>query len=523
VSAASGTTNRFEIVLSDDRYDAWVQLHGVTEANYQPPTAEELFAALDAIHVVLDDACKAQVSTAAASIPQTVAAIRSSGSHAPPDPIRIVTGRRPVEAENGRVDWAPEFAELLKPPGADEQIDYYSRNVILTVPADTKVGRMVAPKEGVPGVDLLGKPHPPKTAKGSELRLGPGVRRAAEDSDEIVTTAAGRVFQDGDTLRVSEVLAITSDVNLSTGSVQSCVDVTVGGAIRALLKVHTTKSLTVHKVIEAAHVEAGGDITVFGGVFGQDGAGHVRAGGQLAAKLLNEVDVRAGGDIRFEKEILNCRVRTDGAIVGKNGTLIGGDVYAREGIDVRIIGSEACVTTLIAVGIDVNVLRRIRQLERRMKEFQKSADQIRQAVSPLLANLKRLVPVQRERATELLCKADEVEMQIDGMREQAQQMLEAAKPRGKPHIVVSEALYPGTRLIVEAHEVKVHKVLHGPVRIELRKVDDVTQVVTVNQRTGSVLVLLSHDADLEAPPTDEEPTSEQGHEPRQPAARHPGA
>jgi hypothetical protein len=52
--------------------------------------------------------------------------------------------------------------------------------------------------------------------------------------------------------------------------------------------------------------------------------------------------------------------------------------------------------------------------------------------------------------------------------------------------------------------VNVGRLLHGPLKIEVRKVDDVTEIVMVNRRTASVTVLPSQEIDVETVPTDDE-------------------
>jgi uncharacterized protein (DUF342 family) len=262
-------------------------------------------------------------------------------------------------------------------------------------------------------------------------------------------------------------------------------------------------------VIEAADVKADADVTVRGGIFGQECAGRIRAGGSVSATLLNEVRIRAGGDVRFSKETLNSLVRSTGKLIGERGTVIGGHVYAREGVEVRTLGSEANVATWVATGMDVVTLRRVRDLERQISDAEKACDKIRNTVAPLVKNLKRLLPQQREQATELICKADELDLQIDAQKEEVRALLADNAPAEKPYIRVSDVIHPGVQLMIDARLSRVHKPIHGPVKIEMRKVDDATEMVAVNERTGSVTILNTCDADLDAIPEIDDEAKEQ--------------
>lgn len=469
------------------------------------PSIEDLLKLLTQSQVVVTPDVRARVQELAAT--WATAAGKAAAGQPPqlPPQVLVAEGRPAVNAVDGRFEWAPEFAKRLELPDSGEQIDYFSRHAIITVDAGAKLGRVFAPRDGVSSQDVMGIERPPRKPKGAPFKVGMGIRLGDPALGVLEAETSGWVVCDETKIQITDVLAIPGDVDFASGSVDACVDVYVRGTVRSRFKVRTTKSLSVDRVIEAADVQVGGDIVVRGGVFGQDRTGRVRAGGSVTVQLLNEADVEARGDVYFRKEIINSRVRTAGRLQAERGTIIGGEVYAREGIEVRVIGSDAGVATYVGVGTDINVYRRARRTEREVKELAKSAAQIRKSIQPLVANMKRLLPAQRERATELLCKADELEMQVEATRAKSAQQIKDAAPRSKPCILVGEVAYPGTRIGIETREVRLHKPLHGPVKVELRKVDNVTEVVAVNQRTGSVTVLPSTEADLDAPPTDEPP------------------
>lgn len=493
---------RLRVAVAEDRMQAWVVVQGVGAPGFQPPTEADVVAALERSKIAVTDEVRVRVKTLCAEV--AAAPPVQPGQTSKSQKHLVAEGRAPTNAKDGVFEWHPELQALREPDQGTDQIDYFAVNAIITVDKGTPIGRVIPPVDGVDGADVFGAPVRPRRSKGVAIKLGAGVEPATPGSNEIVAERAGRVRDVKGKVQIEEMLSISGDVDFSSGSVDVCVDVAVKGTVRSNFTVKTTKSLVVERVIEAADVEVGGDVSVRGGVFGQELHGRVRAGGSLTVQLLNEVRVDAKGDLLFNKEILNSRVKVGGKLAGQRGTIIGGEVYARNGIEVRTVGSDAGVATKIAVGISLQTLRRVRMLERKVKEQQKSADQIREAIKPLTANMKRLLAAQRERATELLCKADEIELQVDDMQKQIQQLIAEDAPKGgAATILVGEALHAGTQLTIDTREVRLNKQLHGPVKLELRKVKNVTEVVAVNQRTGSVTVLPSTEADLDAPPTDD--------------------
>lgn len=494
VAADNEKNHCIEIKVSEDRLKAWGRLRGTSSASFTLPTAPDVIQALEAAKVQITDAVRARAEEAVVSWTNMHAGA-APGEAVYPDML-LAECPPPKDAEDGRFECAPELHGHRPAPDENAQIDYFAVNAIVTVAAGTVVGKLYPPKNGQPTTDVFGMPIPPRVATGMQVRLGSGLALVDGGDGDVVAATAGRVVEEEGSVRLNEVLEIPGDVDFSSGSLDAVVDVTVQGTIRANFHVRTKKSLTVGRLIEAADVEVGGDVAVRGGVFGHEDAGSLRAGGNVSASFFNETRVEVDGDVTFDKEILNSRVRVKGRIIGERGTVIGGDIYAREGITVRVLGSDACVATSVTVGTDLRKLRRAKRLEKEVREFQKSAEQVRQTIQPLMANVKRLLPEQRERVTELMCKADEVDMRAaDAETERSKLLMEAAAHNGAS-LYVSEALHPGVHVVIDAREFHVSKLMHGPIRIELRKINNITQVAAVNQRTGSVTVIPATDVDL---------------------------
>ncbi len=511
-AAGAPRSNGLQVVIADDRLRAWVRGTARTGLAFTPPSEADIVGALESAKVVIDDTVRGRIA-------ELLAMCALAAGKAPPPALLegflIAEGRAPENAEHGSLECAPGLVPTEE--GADGRVDYFARQAIITVSKGTVLGRLKPPRESVVGLDVLGGQSTPRVTQGIPLELGAGVARAAEDSDELVAEVDGGLVQDPHKIHICEVLLIPKDVDFSSGSIDSNVDVVVRGTVRAKFHVRTKKSLTVEKLIEAADIEVEGNVSVRGGILGHADSGFVRAGGGVTASFIHEMDLRATGDVQFRKELLNTRTWTTARVIGTTGTIIGGEVYGREGVEAQILGSDACVATIVAAGPDVNTLRRMRQLERQVKDQQKSAEQIRQMIQPLMANLKRLSPAQRERVTELMSKVDEVEMLMEEHGQERSRLLEGTTPQGQPSVLVHEMIYPATRIVIGAREHRVQRVMHGPVRIEMRKVNDVTQMVAVNQRTGSVTVLPATDVDLDVPPTEPKARGAEKNESEQPA------
>ena len=503
------TSHRLKVVLSDDRMKAFVQITDVGAGSQaRPPTASEVRAALERAQVQITadvqarinrfvQKCNAVANEHGPDQWQTMLA-NSEQQHL------LAEGTPPVDAVDGVFEWAPEFDEKLARPSVDvERVNYFALNGVITVGPETLVGRVTPAVPGKSGHDVQGAEVVSRRPDGREIKIGFGLEARGDSPQELYTTVAGRVLFSDDHVRVCEVLEILGDIDFRSGSVDACVDVKVHGTVQSNFHVYTTRSLTVNKGIEAADVRAGGDITVKGGIFGQDDKGSVEAEGTIAAHLINEARVRAGSDIHFHKEVLNSQVFAGGELVGERGTLIGGRIYAREGVRVRRIGSEADVATQVTTGMHSSVLRKIHDVEDQIRACQRAAEDVRKTLDPLVADVKRLGPTQRERVAELLSQAEELNNEIARLREEAERLEREGRPQSEAAIVVHQVVHRGAQLAIGPRVARVREVIQGPTKIVVREIDGREKMVAVHQLSGSITVLPSKLVDLEALDEDE--------------------
>ena len=488
--------SRLETVISDDRTQACVKLLDAADPEFQPPTVAEVLAALEAAKVKINDAVHARVD----EYIRIVAGPEEGEADGPreiPSEFLIAEGRPPTDGQDGTFEWHEQYRQKQRDRQSDDRVDHYNLSSILTLEAGVAIGRITEPIKGEEGMDVCGRVLPSRR-DGTPLEVGSGLSLSPDDPLEVVTEAAGHVVVRHGRMWLEEVLSIAGDVDFDSGSLDVCTDVHVRGMVPSNFKVRTTKSLTVERAIEAAQVDVGGDLVVRGGILGHERKGRIQAAGSITVRFCQEAQVKAGGDVKVCREIIHSHVHSKGRLLVEAGPIIGGDVYAREGMEVQTLGSEAGVVTCVAVGMHRNVLAQALRLEQRLKERAKLAEQTRAQVEPLLANLKRLTAQQHEQAAELLNKVNELKLSLDDMRREREELLERARSQRHPAVVISKQVFSGVRVGIGGRETVLTKPLAGPVRIEERRVKDATEFVAVNPLTGSVTVLRSTQVDLAA-------------------------
>jgi uncharacterized protein (DUF342 family) len=474
---SNNNPTRVTVEVSDDHLTASVRDSQAN--NSQPLTREETLVALQQAGIAINDTVQAKIDAFIAA--QADAKARAV-------PFVVAVGKAPFEAQDA--EFVLDEALKGRPEAKDEDhVDYYSFNSVVTVDADTPIGRLTPIVPGEKGVDVYGKiielKHHPV-----EVTLDSTVRRAENDPTRVIAAAAGKITYLNHTLSMNELVVIEGNVDFECGNINAATDVAIKGTVLDLFKVQSKKSIRVGGAIQAADVEAGGDVTIRGGVFGRK-KGFVKAGGCIVAKFAEEADLTAAGDIRITRECMNSRIRAEGKFLVARGAVIGGEVYGREGVQVGAIGSEAGIQTTVIVGIHPSILDAADAITEECKSKLKAIEKIRTSVQPLMANLKRLTPAQKERATELLFSADAMVAEIAAGEARRDAMLEQGRAKGNPSVLVTKVIYTGSRIRSGHRQVIFDFDVKGPVRIEKRKVNMVTEFVAVNQLTASVTVLKS--------------------------------
>jgi len=300
------------------------------------------------------------------------------------------------------------------------------------------------------------------------IELGPNVQLSA-DGREVVATVCGQVRMSGKRIWVEEVLEIAGDVDFSTGCIEYKQDIIVRGSVLDLFKVTGGGTVRVGRAVEAAEVRAALDLLVAGAIAGKE-KGRCFAGRNLKAKHISNATLEAGNDVIAKTEITHSRIICGGRLRVDHGALVASHVTANAGVCCGVLGCTSESETLVEAGMD-EFLRRlslasIPKLQADLKQIEK----IQQTVKPLMYNQKSLNPAQKEKATELLCLASDMEEGNRQAIELLQRRSDEAAARSKPEIVVGHSVCAGVTVRFPGLEATIPSPMKGPLRIFPRRV-----------------------------------------------------
>ena len=502
---AAHVTSKPKAYVEGDGLSAYVHLD--PKEDHSEITTEVILDALRDAKVVVTDEVKARVESVCR---QARVAKRS-------DPDYLVAEATlptpPVDAELVLCD-SLSHASTTPPEGTDERVgprvDYYAQSRLATVSRGDEIGVISPSIPGVAGLDVLGKVLP-VSGQPRDLSLGEGVR-LGDDGKSLFANIAGLVVTRDHKVDVIDVIRIDGDVDFNTGSLNVDSDVVITGTVHDLFTVKSTKSVSVGGAIEAAHVVAGKDIVVRGGVAGRD-KGSVRAGGTVVCRFCDGMNVRTGGDLTITKVAVNSHLRTEAKLAIPRGALIGGQAHARGGAVIKELGSEGEVPTTVTIGLDPVILAQAAQMDAEVGKRRAAAEKTRTTIKPLLAELNRLAPDQRRRATELTLEADGLDASAERLLADKDRMIREGSCFQEPALVVTDRIHPGVRLVFEDYEYVVREVVRGPVRMFTRRTDagPAAGVTCVNTISGARRELFCRKYVPEIPPANDLPAGAETH------------
>lgn len=479
-------TSRLAVDIASDRMQAFIELTDADDP--RPLTLEEVVGALEEGKIAIDDAVRGRIEEFISLI---------GGEQDLPEKFLVSEGRSAVEGKDGEFLWHESLQKTEPDWEGDAQVDYYTLNSISTVEKDQPIGTIVPSVAGTDGVDVLGNRLAPKL-RPRDVDVDSSVRVSEDDPTAAIADCAGRVLYQRGKLSITEVFEVRQDVDFEVGNIDSSIDVHITGTIHDRFTVKSEKSISVDGAIEAADVEAKGDVLVRGGILQRD-KGSVKSESEIVAKFCDAARLSAVGNVRIAKELMHSRVHCLEKLLVTRGVIVGGQIFAREGVEAPVLGNDTNVPTEITVGIEPSVLHEVDRRRKSLEPKRESIARIRQAVQPLLANLKRLSAANKERATELMFQADEAESEIADVEKENEGMIEAARAKGIPYVLFTNIANPGVSVQIGHRRTTLSVAIKGPVKIEKRKIKEVTEFVAVDQLSGSLTVLPSMQVAEEAP------------------------
>jgi len=406
----------------------------------------------------------------------------------------VARATSPADGSDGRVEWL--VGADANPAGEDVDKSFYDRSPYVMVRSGQIVGRLIPPATGHDGRDVRGKTLPARPGKTPSLKLDESILRNGRD--ELIAQADGVLIRTPDSARVSKLLEVQGYVDFSTGNIKFDGDVAIRQGVRDLFVVQASGSVEARGLIESAKITCGRDLVAYRGMAGREG-GHVQVGGSLVARYLNNVQGRVHGDLRADREVLNCSLIVDGAVRVPAGSIIGGQIVCGAAVEIATLGSSAAATTEL-------VLERLPRLEEVHAHLTLLVGQLTARRHHLLSEQQQLAAqgqrasaAARERQTEILFELQQVDAALFKAQTGRESLDATIQAKRCVAVTIHRELFEGAVLTLRDRQFKVHKSCRGPLHI--RRGDCGSLLCSIGESPSFGLDKIAHVHLLQVPPT----------------------
>lgn len=256
-----------------------------------------------------------------------------------------------IEGTDARIEWMdgfdPKSVDDGPEPGEDGSVDFYDRKSFISVAAGERVATLHSATEGTDGRDVCGGTIAATPGK----RLGVVIDGSLEldGHNGLIAQIDGVLKFSAGSLRVDPVLEIAGTVDFSTGHIDFEGDVLIQNDIRDRFRVRSRDNVVIEGLIDASHIECGGNLRARRGVAGRD-EGTLDVGGDAEIGYIDKVRGKIGGSLQVTGQIMHSDLAVGGDLQSPSGRVIGGRLHVMGSVTIGEIGSRVDTPTLLLVG-----------------------------------------------------------------------------------------------------------------------------------------------------------------------------
>jgi len=352
---APATKAKIDVTIIRQKHEAEMKISR-TSPNTSDPTYEELTAAVSGLGIVAGIKDELLLRLAAEPVYN--------------EKFLIAVGKRPEVGQPGELRYKIKTTRELRPAiREDDTVDYKDLGYTNNVEQGQVLVEITPPTKGEDGFDVLGAKIDGILGKETTSPKGEGTQ-LNEDETALVAAVSGNAIFNKGVVSVQEALKIKGSIDNSTGDIDFVGDVMISGDVSAGFRVTSGSNITVKGIVDAAHLQAKGDIIIGEGMNGMN-RGTLTAGGNIRARFMQNCTIRAGRDI-YADTIMHADLECDGDVElnGKRGILIGGNTTIAGKLVAKGIGTPNHTTTNVVMGGgSITKQREYEQLGERIRQI----------------------------------------------------------------------------------------------------------------------------------------------------------
>lgn len=346
---------------------------------------------------------------------------------------------------------------------------YRDLGFLLLVQPGQPLMRRTPPLPGKNGCDIQG--HAVLALPIPEEPFNPSISGAVSDAADaslLVASIAGqpKLIEHGVT--VNPVVEV-ENVDFTTGNIVFDGTLQVNGDVKSGMVLRIGGDVIVHGLVEAATIEAGGNVAVAGGIIGHavvQGSTLSTAGltpfanakvvckGSLQALFAEQAHLEAAESILIHGNTRQCTLNAGKQIIvgkgsgNKIGQIVGGHSHATHLIQAMVLGSASGVKTELQVGSDPFLGMQIATLEAAYRRKLEEVDQVLKQLTFLKHNPHKAL---NGIGDKVLAMRRQLLIDSKQIFEQLSALKANVLPLDQAYIKVSKAIFEGVEIRIEKH------------------------------------------------------------------------
>lgn len=425
------------VLVSDNRMQAFLSMtEGLGSGRHlDVPSIEASLKAKGVVHGIDSD--------------RITRALEAARAGEPVDHVVVAEGTPPVDQVENRLEF---LIDITGDPGVrirkDGSADFKNRNTIHIVTKGQALCRILpSPQKPVDGTDVTGKTVPAQRDSGLELELGENVIReeSADGSILIKSATDGEALFTRNRIAVQIIHTIKGDVDMKVGNIKFPGTVIVGGTVRTGFYIISGGEIKVAGGVEGALLSSDGNIIVKQGVKGA-GKAVLRSKQGIMSSFVELATLLSVGDITLKSAVVRSRIKCNGKITfqGDKGRILGGQIRARNGLEVTSVGSPRGIRTQLSFGQDYLIADLIEKEEKEIEKVKQRITEVDFSMRKLekagtnVEGLQRL----RQEKVQLLKLMEKRGLRLFTLRERFEQHFPSK-------IIITGEVHPGT--VFESH------------------------------------------------------------------------
>lgn len=359
-------------------------------------------------------------------------------------PVTIAKGLVPINGQDGQITYLSEQNEELE---LEEKRDFRDVKKIPVVKKGEKIAVISTPTLGKNGRDIFNQEVSARPGKPVRVRAGKNV---VYDNQENIfyATKDGQLSIQNKVIHVYDTYELTTDMSLKTGNLKFIGSIIIRGNVPSGYRVEAEGDVYIYGLVEAAYIEAKGNIVITEGVAGLR-KGTLISGGNTTVGYVNQAIIDAGADIIVHHSIMHSHCVAKDHIVCETGNIIGGLCTAGKTIITKDVGNRMDTKTELALGnykkeIDIEAQlqkdrnKKLEQLDKLRKLGDKLQDK-QGSTQGLTAKERIILLKQRNASLQTQQELQEIEAHLSNLADKINEDVDV-------RLYVKGTMYPNTEL-----------------------------------------------------------------------------